>query len=93
MSSIWRKPDQIIQPWMFGHAETKATCLWLKGLNLLVPTNNVKEDMMALPRNKAMRLHYLPPGPERARLRSKTFIGIAKAMAEQWGAYILGEGK
>ena len=93
MSSIWRKPDQIIQLWMFGHAETKATCLWLKGLNLLVPTNNVKEDMMALPRNKAMRLHYLPPGPERARLRSKTFIGIAKAMAEQWGAYILRESK
>lgn len=88
MSSVWRKPDQIIQPWMFGHPETKATCLWLKGLPKLVETENVKEKMQSLPRNKAMRLHYLPPSPQRARLRSKTFHGIAKAMAEQWGLLV-----
>ena len=88
MSSVWLKPDQIIQPWMFGHPETKATCLWLKGLPKLVETENVKEKMQSLPRNKAMRLHYLPPSPQRARLRSKTFPGIAKAMAEQWGLLV-----
>jgi len=91
MSSIWRKPDQIIQPWMFGHPETKATCLWLKGLPKLVETENVKEKMLSLPRNKAMRLHYLPPSPQRAMLRSKTFHGIAKAMAEQWGSLLPNE--
>jgi len=88
MSSVWRKPDQIIQPWMFGHPETKATCLWLKGLPKLVETENVKEKMQSLPRNKAMRLHYLPPSPQRARLRSKTFHGIAKAFATQYTAFI-----
>ncbi|NCB44475.1 MAG: DNA cytosine methyltransferase [Clostridia bacterium] len=88
MSSIWRKPDQIIQPWMFGHPETKATCLWLKGLPKLIETENVKEQMLALPRNKAMRLHYLPPSPQRAKLRSKTFIGVARAMATQWGLLV-----
>jgi len=88
MSSIWRKPDQIIQPWMFGHPETKATCLWLKGLPKLLPTDDVKKQMEALPRNKAMRLYYLPPGPERAKLRSRTFPGIAKAMASQWGVLV-----
>ena len=88
MSSIWRKPDQIIQPWMFGHPETKATCLWLKGLPKLIETENVKEQMLALPRNKAMRLHYLPPSPQRAKLRSKTFLGVARAMATQWGLLV-----
>lgn len=88
MSSIWRKPDQIIQPWMFGHPETKATCLWLKGLPKLIATENVKEQMLALPRNKAMRLHYLPPSPQRAKLRSKTFLGVARAMATQWGLLV-----
>ena len=88
ISTHWRKPDQIIQPWQFGHPETKATCLWLKGLTKLVPTNDVRKEMEALPRNKAMRLHYLPPSPERAKLRSKTFPGIAKAMAEQWGSLL-----
>lgn len=85
MSSVWRKPDQIIQPWMFGHPEKKATCLWLRGLPLLEKTNDVSKLMKELPINQQQRIHYLPPSPERAKLRSKTFPGIAKAMAEQWG--------
>lgn len=85
MSTVYRKPDQIVQPWQFGHPETKATCLWLKGLPPLMPTKNVKKEMDALPKNKRERLHYLPPSPDRARIRSKTFPGIAEAMAEQWG--------
>jgi len=85
MSTRWRKPDQIIQPWMFGHMEKKATCLWLKGLPLLKETNNVKQEMEKLPKNIQERIHYLPPGPDRSKLRSKTFPGIAKAMAEQLG--------
>lgn len=85
ISSTWRKPDQIIQPWMFGHPESKATCLWLKGLQKLHETYNVKAVFDLLPKNRQQRLHYLPPSPERAKLRSKTFPGIAKAMAEQWG--------
>ena len=85
MSTIWRKPDQIIQPYQFGHMERKATCLWLKGLPLLKHTNNVYDEMMKLPRNKRERLHYLPPSPDRSKLRSKTFPGIARAIAEQFG--------
>lgn len=85
ISSTWRKPDQIIQPWMFGHPESKATCLWLKGLQKLHETYNVKAVFDLLPKNQQQRLHYLPPSPERAKLRSKTFPGIARAMAEQWG--------
>ena len=85
MSTKWRKPNQIIQPYEFGHMEQKKTCLWLKGLPKLIPTNNVFEEMMLLPKNQRERLHYLPPGPERAKARSKTFPGIAKAIAEQWG--------
>ena len=77
MSTIWRKPDQIIQPWMFGHGETKTTCLWLKNLPLLKPTNIVDG------RNQS--IWKMPPSKERAKIRSKTFPGIAKAMAEQWG--------
>ena len=84
ISSIWRKPDQIIHPWMFGHLEQKTTCLWLKGLQPLAETNNVRKQMMELPRNERERLHYLPPSKDRAKLRSKTFPGIARAMAEQW---------
>lgn len=76
---------QIIQPYQFGHAERKATCLWLFGIPELIYTNNVYEQMKILPKNQAQRLHYLPPSPERAKLRSKTYEGIAKAMAEQWG--------
>ena len=84
MSRLWRKPDQIIQPWMFGHMEQKATCLWLKNLPVLHATNDVKAQMMELPKNKRERLHYLPPSDDRWKLRSMTFQGIADAMAEQW---------
>lgn len=79
MSTIYRKPDQIIQPWQFGHGETKSTCLWLKGLPLLEPTNIVD--------GRAQRVWRMPPGPERSKLRSRTFSGIARAMAEQWGGF------
>jgi hypothetical protein len=88
MSSLWRKPDQVIQPWMFGHMEQKATCLWLKGLPALTPTNNVKEEMMQLPKNQRERLHYLPPSADRWKLRSETYLGIAEAMAAQWGSLV-----
>lgn len=84
MSTLYRKPDQIIHPWQFGHMEQKTTCLWLKGLPLLVETDNVKDAMQKIPQNQRERLHYLPPSKDRAKLRSKTFPGIAKAMAEQW---------
>lgn len=77
ISSRIRKPDQIIQPWMFGHGETKKTCLWLKNLPLLVPTDIVAG------RNPVV--HYASPGPDRWKIRSRTYLGIAKAMAEQWG--------
>lgn len=83
------KYDQLIQPYHFGHAESKATCFWLKGLPKLEPTNDVKHIWKELPKNEAQRLHYLPPSPDRAKLRSKTFTGIAEAMAKQWGDYIL----
>ena len=76
MSTQWRKPDQIIQPWQFGHGETKATCLWLKGLPLLTPTQIVD--------GREQRVWRMPPGPDRAKERSKAYPGIAKAMAEQW---------
>lgn len=77
ISSRIRKPDQIIQPWMFGHGETKATCLWLKGLPKLEPTNIVE--------GREARIHKMPPSPERWKERSRTFKGIAEAMARQWG--------
>jgi hypothetical protein len=85
LERIGKKYDQIIQPYMFGHAERKATCLWLKGLPLLKPTKNVKADMEKLPKNIAQRIHYTSPGKDRAMIRSKTFKGIAEAMANQWG--------
>lgn len=78
MSSLWRKPDQVIQPWQFGHGETKATCLWLKGLPPLKPTKIVE--------GREGRVLQLPPGPDRWKERSRTFEGIAEAMAKQWGA-------
>jgi hypothetical protein len=81
------KQTQVVQPWMFGHMEQKATCLWLKGLPPLTPTNNVKEAMMALPDNQRQRLHYLPPGPDRWKLRSTTYQGVADAMAAQWSIF------
>ena len=76
MSSKWRKPDQTIQPWQFGHGETKATCLWLKGLPRLRPTCIVA--------GREARVHKMPPSPDRWKLRSTTFQGIAEAMADQW---------
>lgn len=82
---IGRKYDQLVQPWMFGHMERKATCFWLKGLPKLVPTNVVKEQMLLLPKREQQRLHFLPPSADRWKLRSETFEGIANAMAEQWG--------
>ena len=88
MSTQWRKPDQIIQPYHFGHMEQKKTCFWLKGLPKLQHTENVFHAMMELPKKDRERLHYLSPGPERAKLRSKTFPGIAKAIAEQWGGKV-----
>ena len=77
ISSKIRKPDQIIQPWQFGHGETKATCLWLKGLPKLVPTNIVE--------GREQRIHKMPPSPTRWKERSRTYQGIADAMAKQWG--------
>lgn len=85
MSTLYRKPDQLVQPWQFGHPETKATCLWLKGLPPLVATDDVRGEMESLPDSKKHRVHHMPPGPERSMARSKTFPGIARAMAEQWG--------
>ena len=76
MSTRYRKPDQIIQPWQFGHGETKATCLWLKGLPKIQPTDIVT--------GREQRIWKMPPGPERATIRSKTYPGIDRAMAEQW---------
>jgi hypothetical protein len=77
ISSRIRKPDQIIQPWQFGHGETKSTCLWLKNLPKLVPTDIVD--------GRDPKVHFMPPGPNRWKLRSTTYQGIATAMAEQWG--------
>ena len=78
ISSRIRKPDQIIQPWQFGHGEIKATCLWLQGLPRLVPTDIVD--------GRAPRVHHASPGPDRWKERSRTLPGIAAAMADQWGA-------
>ena len=77
ISSRIRKPDQIIQPWQFGHGETKATCLWLKNLPKLVPTDIVE--------GREQRVHKMPPSPNRWKERSRTYQGIANAMAAQWG--------
>lgn len=77
ISSRIRKPDQIIQPWQFGHGETKATCLWLKGLPKLTPTNVVE--------GREARVHRMPPGPDRWKERSRTYSGVAEAMAAQCG--------
>ncbi len=81
ISSHFRKPDQIIQPWQFGHGETKATCLWLKGLPKLVPTNIVE--------GREARVHRMPPSPVRWKERSRTYQGIADAMAAQWGSHAI----
>ena len=80
ISSRIRKPDQIIQPWQFGHGETKATCLWLKNLPKLQPSNIVE--------GREQRIHKMPPSPERWKERSRTFQGIASAMAAQWSRHL-----
>lgn len=85
ISSRIRKPDQIIQPWQFGHPETKKTCLWLKNLPKLKPTNDVYAEMMQLPKKQRHRIWYASPGLKRGEERSITYRGIAVAMAEQWG--------
>jgi hypothetical protein len=79
ISSRIRKPCQIIQPWQFGHGEVKATCLWLKGLPKLTPTNVVE--------GREARVHRMAPSPDRWKERSRTFLGLAEAMAEQWGPH------
>lgn len=86
MSSLYRKPDQIINPWQFGHPEQKKTSLWLKNLPLLQETDNVYEYMITLPEKERARIWWL--GSNHAKERSKTFPGIAAAMAEQWGGFV-----
>ncbi len=81
ISSAIRPPDQIIQPWEYGHGETKATCLWLKNLPKLRPTKCVE--------GREARIHMMPPGPDRWKERSRTFTGIAEAMGDQWGNRVL----
>lgn len=81
ISTRIRKPDQIIQPWQFGHGETKATCLWLKNLPPLVPTEIVA--------GRVARVHREPPSPDRWKRRSRTYDGIAAAMADQWGRALM----
>jgi site-specific DNA-cytosine methylase len=87
ISSQIRKPDQIIQPWQFGHPESKSTCLWLKGLSNLVPTNILPLPASGYWANQTPSgQNKLGPSPERAMLRAKTYQGVADAMADQWGA-------
>ena len=81
MSRLWRKPDQIIQPWQYGHGETKATCLWLKNLPQLQPT--------AIVAGREARVHREAPSPDRWKNRSRTLQGIAEAMANQWGRMLV----
>ena len=81
ISSAIRPPDQIIQPWEYGHGEVKATCLWLKNLPRLLPTKHVE--------GRAERVHRMPPGPDRWKERSRTFAGVAEAMGDQWGGRTL----
>jgi hypothetical protein len=95
MSKLWRKPDQIIQPYDFGEDASKRTCLWLKGLPLLKGTKRVAGRMVTIPNGKVVERwsnqcsnfghDKTSPSPERSRIRSKTYLGIAKAMATQWG--------
>jgi len=88
LSTTWRKPDQIIQPFHHGHNDWKSTCLWLKNLPLLKPTDIVKPEEKLCggkkPGRITSRLHRLPPGPDRWKERSRTYYGIAEAMANQW---------
>jgi hypothetical protein len=85
ISTQIRKPDQIVQPWWFGHMEQKSTCLWLKNLPPLTKTNDVQAEMMKLPRKERERMFFLPPSADRWKIRSQTYQGLADAMATQWG--------
>lgn len=85
---IGANPSQVVQPWMFGHTEIKATCLWLRNLPKLVPTNNVREETMSMSYADRARVHWMAPGPDRWKERSRTLAGLACAMATQWGDYI-----
>lgn len=89
MSTRYRKPDQIINPWQFGHLEQKKTCLWLKNLPKLHETNNVYEEMMKLPEKERAKCWWL--GSNHSKERSKTYFGIARALAEQYSEYVLNE--
>lgn len=89
MSTKYRKPDQIIQPWQFGHPESKATCLWLKGLPKLVPTNILEKTGKYWDNQTPSGQNNLGPSKDRAEIRAKTYTGIAEAMAEQWGNFII----
>jgi hypothetical protein len=80
MSSIYRKPDQIIHPWEYGHGETKKTCLWLNYFPILIPTNIVP--------GRVPRIHRMAPSSDRSKLRSKTYQGVADAIGIQWGRYL-----
>lgn len=93
MSSRWQKPTQIIQPWQFGHPESKKTCLWLKGFPILRPTNVLELPASGYWANQTPSgQNKLGPSPERAALRSKTYQGVADAMAEQWGRHLREQG-
>lgn len=81
LNRLWRRPDQVIQPWMFGHGETKATCLWLKNLPPLMATS--------VSTGRESRVHYAAPGPNRWKERSRTLTGIADAIADQWGSFVM----
>lgn len=85
VSSFIGKPDQVVHPWMFGHTENKATGLWLKGLPPLVATDDARRLMKDLPKSETDRIHRASPGKDRWKIRSLTYAGIARAMAEQWG--------
>lgn len=87
-STLVAPKSQTIHPWQFGHPEQKTTWLWLRNLPPLKPTEIVYEEMMALPKAQRERIWSMPPGPEREKLRSITYLGIARAMAQQWSAFI-----
>lgn len=85
ISTRIRKADQAVQPWMFGHPENKTTCLWLKGLPPLRPTHDSRALMLSMAKNRTDKVHHMPPGPDRWKERSRTYTGLAAAMAAQWG--------
>lgn len=88
---IGRRPDQTLQPWQFGHMESKGICLWLRGLPPLVATEDVRAAMMQLPTAERNRVHWASPGADRAKVRSLFYRGIGDAMAAQWGAQLDGQ--